>query len=457
MNRRKFLLESAMSAPLLLSASSIFSSCGDLESLEPNGKKVIVIGAGISGLAAANNLKNKGFEVVVLEAQSKPGGRILTDRTLGFPFDMGASWIHGPSGNPLTKIANSAGATSFLTDDNSVEVFDINGTSYNDSIIDKIESQYYNALKTVIKSGRMNESFKDVFVKLYPDNLNDRLWKFMLSSYLEFDIGGDISRISSKYFDDDEVFGGRDQIITNGFDKITNFLSQGLDIRLNSKVTEVDYIESTLKVKTNGIYQEADFVLVTIPLGVLKSNSITFNPALPEKKLEAISSTEMGVVNKFVMIWHSAFWDVNLQYIGYTPETKGKFNYFLNIKKFSNINGLMAFTYGDFAEQTENMSDGEVKSLIMENLKSIYGNDIPDPIQFMRTKWGKNEYAYGSYSFATTGTTTEDFDIMAKDVDGKLFFAGEHTNRMYRGAAHGAYLSGIREADKIYTYSKTSK
>ena len=85
----------------------------------------------------------------------------------------------------------------------------------------------------------------------------------------------------------------------------------------------------------------------------------------------------------------------------------------------------------------------------MGHLKAIYGTNIPNPTQFLRTKWGKNKYAYGSYSFATNGTTSADFDTMANTVGGKLFFAGEHTNRSYRGTAHGAYLSGIREADKI--------
>jgi monoamine oxidase len=82
-------------------------------------------------------------------------------------------------------------------------------------------------------------------------------------------------------------------------------------------------------------------------------------------------------------------------------------------------------------------------------LKNIYGSNIPNPNGLLRTKWSQNINAYGAYSYATNGTTTADFDTLAKAVNNRLFFAGEHTSRDYRGTVHGAYLSGIREADKI--------
>ena len=157
----------------------------------------------------------------------------------------------------------------------------------------------------------------------------------------------------------------------------------------------------------------------------------------------------MGNVNKFLLVWSNAFWDTNLQYIGYTPDTKGKFNYFLNIKKITPTNGLMTFAFGDYATLTESMSDNDIITEIMQHLKTIYGNSIPNPTNMLRTKWGQNINSYGAYSYATNGTTTTDFDTLAKALNNKLFFAGEHTNRDYRGTVHGAYLSGIREADKI--------
>jgi monoamine oxidase len=59
---------------------------------------VVILGAGMAGLAAARMLVDAGKKVVVLEARGRIGGRIWTDRTMGAPIDLGAAWIHGHKG-----------------------------------------------------------------------------------------------------------------------------------------------------------------------------------------------------------------------------------------------------------------------------------------------------------------------------------------------------------------------
>ncbi len=449
MQRRKFIIDSLTGLPVVLLTPTLLASCEKDADTGPNGKTVIVIGAGISGLAAAKKLKEKGFTVMVLESNFKVGGRISTDRSLGIAFDEGASWIHGPKGNPITDLAKQSGANTFLTDDDSVAIFGTNGAAYDDNVLTNAENQFNSAVTAVRNAGSQTQSFQSVFESLYPAQADNVLWKYMLSAFLEFNTGADISKLSSKYFDDDEEYSGADVIITNGYDKITDNLANGLDIKLNTRVTNINYANNKISVPTNGFNFEADYVIVTVPLGVLKKNTISFTPALPADKANAINQTNMGNVNKFLLIWNTPFWDTNLQYIGYTPDTKGKFNYFLNIKKFTPANGLVTFALGDYATTTESMTDTEITNEIMLHLKGIYGNDIPNPINFYRTKWGQNSNAYGTYSYATNGSTSADFDTMAKSVNNKLFFAGEHTERDYRGTVHGAYLSGIREANKI--------
>lgn len=452
MLRRKFVLSALKASPFFLFQSSLTSACSLLETETPviTDKKIIIIGAGISGLAAAKKLKASGFTVVILEAQEKIGGRLRTDRSIGIAFDEGASWIHGPKGNPITGLASQAGANTYLTDDDSLEVFDSNGKAYSTVFLDDEYDAFETALNTVTKSGTQTKSFDAIFNSLYPEKGKERLWKYMLSAYLEFDTGGDIENLSSKYFYDDEEYSGADVIITNGYDKVAELLGKGLDIKLNAKVTEINYSTEMPTVKANGVVYVADYVLVTVPLGVLKNNVINFIPALPTDKQNAIKNTQMGNVNKFLLVWKSAFWQANTQYVGFTPETKGKFNYFMNVNKFLPAsNALMTFAFGKYATVTESMTDAQIISEIMTHLKAIYGNNISNPIQFLRTKWGANPNSFGSYSFATTGTTTADFDTLANTVNHRLFFAGEHTERDYRGTVHGAYLSGLREAEKI--------
>ena len=450
MKRRNFVRITLQGTSTALLLPSFLASCSsDEDEIIPvdTGKKVIILGAGIAGLAAAKYFKDRGIDVSIIEAQDKVGGRLKTNRDLGVAFDEGASWIHGPSGNPITGLAQSSNAETFATDDENIELFDIDGTEYSDSKIDEAESAYEDIIDSF--SGTLNQSFEEVFFANNPQYQNDRLWKYQLSAFLEFDKGGDISNLSSQDFCDDEAFSGDDLIITNGFDKVTDFLSSGMDIKLNTKVEGIDYTDKSIIISTDKGDFEADFVLATIPLGVLKQNVISFTPPLPNTKQQAIDSLEMGTVNKFLCVWDSAFWNTDLQYIGYTPDTKGKFNYFLNVNKFTSANALMTFAFGDYSEQTENMSDAEVIEEIMEHLKSIYGNDIPNPTNMLRTKWVSNEFSFGSYSFAAKGTRSSAFDILAESVNEKLFFAGEHTSRDYRGTVHGAFLSGEREAEKI--------
>ena len=454
MQRRNFIHRSLTGFPLLLSVPQLLMACATDQDdviipVTANSKTVLVIGAGISGLAAAKKLKNKGFNVTVLEAQEKVGGRTTTDRRLGIAFDAGASWIHGPKGNPITNLVAQAGANTYLTDDDSLAIYDTSGKSYSDSVLDDNYKQYTAALATVQNIGTISKSFQEVFNAKYPNKLNDRLWKFMLSAYLEFDTGSDISDLSSINFQDDEAFDGSDLIITDGYDKITDFLAKDLTIRLNTRVTNIDYSKTKAVVTAGGTTIEADYVLVTVPLGVLKKNVIGFSPALPAEKNRAIQSLKMSAVNKFLLIWDKPFWDINVQYVGFTPETKGKFNYFMNVKKFASANALMTFAFGNYGIQTEIMTDSQVITEIMTHLKAIYGNNTPSPTSMLRTKWSTNINAYGSYSFATNGTTSADFDVLAQAINNKLFFGGEHTSHDYRGTVHGAYLSGIREADKI--------
>lgn len=449
MIRRKFIKDTLTGLPLILMSPSLLASCAKEDEVnEPNGKKIIIIGAGISGLAAAKKLKDNGFNVTVLEAQEKVGGRLRTNRSLGVAFDEGASWIHGTNGNPMTSLAQQAGMNTAFTDDESIVCYDINGILRNDTDYDNAETELETILSTLKNSGSATQDFESVFNNLYPAKVNDRLWKYFLSTYITFDLG-DLDNVSSTLYDEGEEFSGDERIATNGYDTIPNYLANGLNIQLNQRVSIIDYSGDKTRVTHNGNITEADYVLITVPLGVLKSGNIQFIPSLPATKQNAIQKVGMNCVNKFLLTWNTAFWD-DVQYIGYTPEIKDKFNYFVNVKKFHpNVNALMTFAYADYARQTETMSDAQIIDDIMLHLKDIYGNNIPNPTNILRTKWQNNQNSFGAYSYTAVGTEMQHFDDLAQEINNKLFFAGEHTHIDYFSTAHGAYLSGIREADKI--------
>ncbi len=421
MHRRKFITSSLTGLPVLfLAPALILSACGGNSMSQSNGKTIIVVGAGISGLAAAKKLKEQGFNVIILEAQDKVGGRLRSDRTLGVAFDEGASWIHGVTNNPLTALAKQAGMQSVFADDESIISYDIHGVPRDAASYDNAETQLDAIIDSMMQHGSANQSFETVFNTLYPDKSNDRLWQFLLSAYVTFDTG-DLDKLSSTLYNEGEEFGGGEHIVTNGYDTLPHYLANGLNIQLNQRVSKIDYTNAKIKITHNETQSEADYVIVTVPLGVLKANSIEFVPRLPTDKQNAIEKVGMNCVNKFLLTWESAFWDDEL-YISYTPKTKDKFNYFVNVKKFHpTLNALMTFAYADYARQTETMTDAQVINEIMLHLKDMYGNNIPNPTNMIRTQWQSNENSFGAYSYTAAGTQMHHFDDLAKAVNNKLF------------------------------------
>lgn len=449
MQRRKFIKNNLAGLPVLLATHTLLSSaCQKGDGNNQNAKTVIIIGAGISGLSAAKRLNETGVNIIILEAQDKIGGRLRTNRSLGFEFDEGASWIHGMDGNPISTLAQQAGMNTYPTVDESRKSYDIGGIIRNATIYNNAEDELYTILDSMMGSGSSTKSFETVFNSLYPNKANDRLWKFLLSTYVTFDTG-DLSNLSSLLYNEGEEFGGTEKIATNGYDTIANYLAKDLVIQLNERVSKVDFSTAKIKVSHSGKTTEADYVLVTVPLGVLKSGTIQFIPNLPAFKQNAIQKVGMNCVNKFLLTWSTAFWD-DVQYISYTPEIRDKFNYFVNIKKFHPTeNALMTFAYADYGRQTETMTDSQIKDAILVHLKDIYGNHIPDPTNMLRTKWQSNINSFGAYSYTAVDTEMQHFEDLAKEINDKLFFAGEHTESDYFSTVHGAYLSGIREANKI--------
>ncbi len=446
LKRRSFLRKSLQGSTMMYMLPGLLNSCED--NLSGKGKKVIVVGSGVSGLGAAKKLRETGFEVLVLESQDRIGGRTRSNRTLGIAFDEGASWIHGISGNPVTDLASKAGATSYFLDDSRMASYDIGGVKRNIDDFFAVEEDFYSVYENLYKSGNVNESFESLFNRIYPQYKNDRLWRFFMSSYITFDTG-DLDMLSSKNYYEGEEYGGIEKIITNGYDTIAYYLAEGINVITNAAVTTIDYSGTTIKAKTATSEYEADYVLVTVPLGVLKRGNIQFLPALPSYKTTAIEKIGMNSVNKYLLTWGSKFWD-NEPYLSYTPEAKDKFNYFVNVNTFHpTVNALMTFAYAQYARDTETMSDMEVKDSIMAHLKDMYGSSIPAPTNLLRTKWSTNAHTFGAYSFTKVGSEMSHFEDLAEEIDDKLFFAGEHTEVDYFSTVHGAYLSGLREAKKI--------
>ena len=411
---------------------------------------VIVIGAGIAGLAAARRLADLDYDVVVLEASDRIGGRLRTDWSMGVPFEVGAGWIHGPKGNPISKLAKAVNARTFVTDDDSFRVYTHDGKQVPDAEIFSKYKEQLGIYKRIDDAFSGDQTLERALKKIAPASLQDPVLRWMHSAYTEFDTGGPIEALSAYYFDEDDAYDGEDVVVTTGYDSILGPLAAGLDIRLNAPVASVEYERGDgALVRAGGKEYESSFVVCTLPLGVLQGGDVTFDPALPSRTRKHIKRQAMGNVSKIAFKFDEAFWPTDIQYFGLMTKAKGRWTYCLNYRTFSDENVLLGVSVGKYAGQIEAKGEAAMKADALKALSEMFNRSIPAPRQTLVTRWSQNLYSRGAYTYAPVGIQPENFDDLSRPIDDVIVLAGEHTTFDFHATTHGAYLSGLRAAEII--------
>ncbi|POR32068.1 Vacuolar protein sorting-associated protein 33A [Tolypocladium paradoxum] len=212
----------------------------------------------------------------------------------------------------------------------------------------------------------------------------------------------------------------------------------------------------------DGEIVDADYVVCTIPLGVLKQGNLAFDPPLPPWKTGVIERLGFGILNKVVLIYNKVFWEPDRHIFGVLRDApnrhsmsqkdygvnRGRFFQWFNVSNTTGLPCLIALMAGDAGFETEHTSNDHLIAEATEILRSVFGKDVPYPAESVITRWGSDRFARGSYSSAAPGMLPDDYDTMARSV-GNLFFAGEHTIGTHPATVHGAYLSGLRAASEV--------
>lgn len=425
----------------------------------PAVKSVIVIGAGMAGLAAARQLRDAGRAVIVVEARDRLGGRLFTsNRWADAPLDVGATWIHGDGpGNPVSDLARRAGArlatTSFGRDqayDSDGRRLDAKGAARMSELLSGIRK----AIGDYQRSDR-DSSLREVIYHglAYGDRSADdqRRIDHLINTSYEHEYSGDAGSLSALWFDSDSRYEGSESLFLDGYKVLVDYLAKGLDVRLEHVVSAISYGAHGVTVSTNKGDITGELAVVTLPLGVLQSKQVRFDPPLPANKSDAIAGLGMGVLNKCLLRFPTAFWDTQADWINYIPSraNHGHWAEWVSLARPTGQAILLGFNAASFGLEIEAWSDRDIVADAMATLRTLFGNDIPAPTDWQISRWGSDPYARGAYSFNKLGSTPGMRDDLASKVDGVLYFAGEATDSRYFQSVHGAYLSGQRAAGEV--------
>lgn len=428
---------------------------------------VIVVGAGVSGLAAARALAQGGRRVVVLEARDRIGGRTWTNDALGVPVDLGASWIHGVEGNPLWALAPAFGIEtveftvgSFQFDGRPIGWHAPSGRRLTDAeaaafvadlhaldaalpaVVEHAPppSTYAVAVNTVLRDLRI-EGDRAARVREYTAHRSEDL------------CGAPVTVLDAHGLDEEHV-PGDEVVFPAGYAQYAHALADGLDVRRSSVVMAVrQSADGTVVELADGTTLSAAHVVVTAPLGVLQAGAITFEPPLDPAVLDAMGRLGMGVYDKVFLRFPERFWGDDWVVRQQGPAGVDWHSWY-DMSRVSGQPVLAALVGGAGARRIESLPDALVVDEAVEALRRMFGAAVPEPDAVRITRWAADPFARGSYSYLHVGASPDDHDLLGTP-SGRVQLAGEATWGDDPATVHGALLSGLRAAGNLLGHEVT--
>lgn len=271
------------------------------------GPKVVVIGAGVAGLAAANKLKAAGVNVIVLEARNRIGGRVYTDNSWEVPVEMGAAWIHALKDNPVVPLVRAAGLTLIPCD--------YADETIRDTVTANISSAGNRA------SGQTERAVDRLSESLLPPSLSvasglrrqglpsDRFTAWAVETNIVQEYGLNTTTLGSRALSEGSNFTGGDAFVGGGYDNMTQVLAEGLDVRLSAPVAQVAATGNSGVVITlqSGVVFVADSVIVAVPVSLVQAGIPNITP-LPQNVRTAIGKLRTGVLEKVILRYDEQWW-----------------------------------------------------------------------------------------------------------------------------------------------------
>ncbi len=413
---------------------------------------VIVVGAGAAGLTAARELVLAGQSVAVLEGRRRLGGRIWTTGVGSARIDLGASWIHGHVGSPITAYAGTfglpwrldesweTGSRAFIANRGWVDpdmadaavaaqwAFDESGVP---DVLDANSSQNHAVDWFLDQEGLEGEArlladfrLRHVHADLYTAGPSERI-----------SIGG-----SALY----EEYPGGNALIEGGYMDLIENLAAGIDVFTDNEVTHIDH-RGPVTIRTNQAVFEARRAIVTLPLGVLQSDAVGFDP--PLRSRGEIDRLDMGHLEKIALVFNERWWPTDHKRFMYVSDSF-RTPQWIDLTETTGAPTLLAFYNSQTSQGWSDLSSDQRCEEALTIVREMFGSS-PDPTATAMTDWSRDRFSRGSYSYIPIGSSGEDMDELAKPQSDHLLLAGEHTVKNHFGTVHAAIESGQRAARLI--------
>lgn len=436
-------------------------------------RRALIIGGGVSGLAAANCLVEAGLDVTVLEARDRVGGRVWTTTAPGLvtPIELGAEFLHGQA-DEIDSIVEREG----------LRVVDIAGRRWSSQrgrlrLMDDFWERLDRVMRRLDPERARDRSFADALSGMRSARADDRQ---LALQYVEGFHAADPFTISERALAEGgsprgDVRQRRIGRVLEGYGAIVDALAQPVrdHIRLNAEVREIRWRRGRVDVRyadrASGVSSSitADAAIVTLPLGVLQSTpgslgTVAFEPAVPGLERGA-SRLCMGHVMKVSLQLDEPFW-AGQEFAAHAGDDRFDTLSFLHARDVVafpvwwttypvRAPMLVAWRGGPVARELSRMTRDAVIAAAIESLATSVGMR-PRTISrrvasaFVHD-WTNDPYARGAYSYV--GVEGDNAArTLARPVQGTLFFAGEHADREGRnGTVHGAIASGRAAAERL--------
>ena len=414
---------------------------------------VAIIGAGVAGLTASRELSQSGLRVLLLEGRERIGGRILTHHTPHYPVELGAEFIHGRPSETF-QLVKEAGL--------------------------KIAELRWNPLRRRagqwLDAGKSMAAMEELFESASSDQADQSIQSFvdyaraepevkeMALAFVEGFHAADPRRISlhsviRSAIAEEQIDGDRQYRIAAGYDTAVRAISDRIDwkrcdLRLQTCVTEVKWKPGSAVIRTSdGLELRAPRAIITVPLGVLKSGRIRFNPSLADKE-QSFHKLEMGPVIRASLCFRGKFWESEPRFKDmsflFSDDPHFPTWWTGNPLPFPMITGWAA---GHYARELGGQGSDSIINTAVQSLANIFGMDarrVRGELEGGFTHdWQADPFSAGAYSYALVDGADAGAEL-ALPLEKTLFFAGEATvSDGHNGTVHGAIASGHRVAREI--------